>query len=428
MLEMGSHCTGQNDGFQIATFSRQIGDGIPMADSGDFLVQDRTLVEILGHIVSGGSDDLHPSVMSLTIGIGTDESREERVVDIDDSGSICIDDEGRENLHVSGKNDEIHVVTRQFSENFALLFESRLRSDGKVAVGDPHVFDQIRMIGVIVDHAHDVGRELSRSPSAEEVEKTVRLSARQDGDAWSDVRESKLCRHGELRRNGFEGVENLMSGNRHSIEFELHALEEDPLDVVGVLLGVDDVSSVGRDESGNGCHHTFAIRARDQQNSSCRHSDSLPGEFALLRPTMKTSAAEPLEPLLILSAGTTIDESGVSFPTLVVDVSDRPDVGDLAGIVAEQGMGDLHTSAEVGLDTRGRGIIRLMVSATRPVPIEFSLVFPLPAYTELLTDAARMGCLVIAAAHGSGSAVRAGEWLGIDLDGASLARLVAFAG
>lgn len=254
------------------------------------------------------------------------------------------------------------------------------------------------------------------------------LSARQDGDARSDVRESKLCGHGELLRYGFEGAENLMSGNRHSIEFELHALEEDPLDVVGVLLGVNDVSAVGRDESGNGCHHTLAIRARDQQNSSCRHSDSLPGEFPLLRPTMKTSAAEPLEPLLILSAGTTIDESGVSFPTLVVDVSDRPDVGDLAGIVAEQGMGDLHTSAEVGLDTRGRGIIRLMVSATRPVPIEFSLVFPLPAYTELLTDAARMGCLVIAAAHGSDSAVRAGEWLGIDLDGASLARLVAFAG
>lgn len=83
------------------------------------------------------------------------------MVDIDDSGSICIDDEWRENLHVSSKNDEIHVVTGQFRENFALLFESRLRSDGKVAVGDAHVFDQIPMIGVVVDHAHDVGRELS---------------------------------------------------------------------------------------------------------------------------------------------------------------------------------------------------------------------------------------------------------------------------
>ncbi|MFM7127585.1 MAG: hypothetical protein ACKOYO_12090 [Actinomycetota bacterium] len=135
-----------------------------------------------------------------------------------------------------------------------------------------------------------------------------------------------------------------------------------------------------------------------------------------------------LEPLRIVSAGTTIDTDGVSFPTVVVDVSERPDVGDLARVVAFEGVGDLTTSGEVGLDPNGRSVIRLVARATSPVAVEFSLVFPMPAYAELLGDAATMGCLVIAAATGDPPEVDTSDWLGLDVDALALRRMVDFAG
>lgn len=134
------------------------------------------------------------------------------------------------------------------------------------------------------------------------------------------------------------------------------------------------------------------------------------------------------EPLRIVSAGTTIDTDGVSFPTVVVDASNRPDVRDLVRVVAIDGVGDLTTTGDVGMDPQGRTVIRLMARATVPVAVEFTMVFPMPAYAELLGDAARMGCLVIASATGDPPTIDNENWLGLDLDSTSLMKMVNFAG
>ncbi len=140
---------------------------------------------------------------------------------------------------------------------------------------------------------------------------------------------------------------------------------------------------------------------------------------------MSQSSAAPLH---IVSAGTTIDTDGISFPTVVVDVSERPDVRDLARVVAADGVGDLTTKGDVGMDPQGRTVIRLTARATSPVQVEFSLVFPMPAYAELLGDAARMGCLVIAVATGDPPEIDSDHWLGLDVDSLALQRMVTFAG
>jgi hypothetical protein len=69
------------------------------------------------------------------------------------------------------------------------------------------------------------------------------------------------------------------------------------------------------------------------------------------------------QPLHIISAGTTIDTDGVSFPTVVVDTSERPDVRDLARVVATDGVGDLTTTGDIGMDPQGRTVIRLVARA-----------------------------------------------------------------
>ncbi|MFM7871407.1 MAG: hypothetical protein ACKPBG_06965 [Actinomycetota bacterium] len=52
----------------------------------------------------------------------------------------------------------------------------------------------------------------------------------------------------------------------------------------------------------------------------------------------------------------------------------------------------------------------------------------MPAYAELLGDAATMGCLVIAAATGDPPEVDTSDWLGLDVDALALRRMVDFAG
>ena len=133
-------------------------------------------------------------------------------------------------------------------------------------------------------------------------------------------------------------------------------------------------------------------------------------------------------PLHILSAGTTIDTDGISFPTVVVDATNRGDIRDLARVVAADGVGDLTTSGDIGIDPQGRSVIRLLARSSTPVTVEFSLLFPMPAYGELLSDAARMGCLVIATAIGDPPEIDTNHWLGLDVDSVALQRLVNFAG
>ncbi len=93
MLEVGANGPGQNDRLQVASFSCEVGNGVSMAHPGDFLVENWTLIEILGDVVGGGTDDLDPSVMCLPIGIGPDERGEEGVVNVDDARLVGIHDE-----------------------------------------------------------------------------------------------------------------------------------------------------------------------------------------------------------------------------------------------------------------------------------------------------------------------------------------------
>lgn len=47
------------------------------------LLDDRTGIEFGGHVVAGGADQLHAAGERLVIGAGTDERRQEAVVNVD---------------------------------------------------------------------------------------------------------------------------------------------------------------------------------------------------------------------------------------------------------------------------------------------------------------------------------------------------------
>lgn len=124
---------------------------------------------------------------------------------------------------------------------------------------------------------------------------------------------------------------------------------------------------------------------------------------------------EPSPPLIVLGAGTTVADDGTPYPTVVLDVSGRPDVADLARVHAVEGVGDVETLVEVHDDA-----VVLTVRLTRPVRASFDVRFPLPELLPVLTDAVLAGHLLLATTAPASAGTHP-LWLAIDLDGPSLA-------
>jgi hypothetical protein len=123
--------------------------------------------------------------------------------------------------------------------------------------------------------------------------------------------------------------------------------------------------------------------------------------------------------IAVLDSGVTFDEDGVRYPTVVIDVSNRPDVADLARVHAIEGVGDITTLLTIDGDTAV-----LTVQLTRPVSTEFSIAFPLPESRAVLDDAATTGNLLLATTPPGDGTDRHPLWLAIDLDGERLAALL----
>lgn len=121
-----------------------------------------------------------------------------------------------------------------------------------------------------------------------------------------------------------------------------------------------------------------------------------------------------MKPIDVLEVGVTWDERGTAYPTVVLDVAERPDVADLPRVHAIDGVGDISTAlAVVGASAM------LTVTLTRPVRNEFTIAFVLPDHAEVLAHAAVSGTLLLATTPPSAEGDHP-LWLAIDIDGPSM--------
>ncbi len=114
--------------------------------------------------------------------------------------------------------------------------------------------------------------------------------------------------------------------------------------------------------------------------------------------------------LPVTSHGWTISETdggSIALPTVALDVSDRPDVADLARVHATDGVGDVRTLATPHAEGT-----RLDVVLTSPVRCHFAFVVPDDA-RELLSTAAAIGQLVLATGDPT---TEEATWLSIFID------------
>ena len=118
--------------------------------------------------------------------------------------------------------------------------------------------------------------------------------------------------------------------------------------------------------------------------------------------------------------GRTLLEENVWMPTVTIDVSQSPEVADLARVHAIEGIGDVSTHAIRQDDT-----VLVGVQLTSPVQATFAVAFSYSLHQEFLNEVADAGSLVFATTSTESAHEDRSLWLSVDIDGTALRQTLA---
>lgn len=113
--------------------------------------------------------------------------------------------------------------------------------------------------------------------------------------------------------------------------------------------------------------------------------------------------------------GRTLVDENKWMPTVTIDVSQSPEVADLARVHAVEGVGDVSTHA-----IRQDDSVVLGVQMTSPVRAMFAVAFSYAQHREFLKDVAEAGALIFATTDVENADEDQPLWLSVDIDGGAL--------
>lgn len=121
--------------------------------------------------------------------------------------------------------------------------------------------------------------------------------------------------------------------------------------------------------------------------------------------------------------GRTLVDENKWMPTVTIDVSQSPEVADLARVHAVEGVGDVSTHA-----IRQDDAVVLGVQLTSPVRAIFAVAFSYAQHREFLKDVAEAGALIFATTNVENAHDDQPLWLSVDIDGSALLETLRNAG
>jgi hypothetical protein len=113
--------------------------------------------------------------------------------------------------------------------------------------------------------------------------------------------------------------------------------------------------------------------------------------------------------------GHTLLDENTWMPTVTIDVSQSPEVADLARVHAVEGIGNVTTHAIREDDT-----VLLGVQLTSPVQATFAIAFSYALHRDFLNEVADVGSLVFATTATETAHEERPLWLSVFIDGAAL--------
>lgn len=117
--------------------------------------------------------------------------------------------------------------------------------------------------------------------------------------------------------------------------------------------------------------------------------------------------------------GHTLIDENVWMPTVTIDVSQFPEVADLARVHAVEGIGDVSTHA-----IRQDNTIVVGVQLTSPVQAMFAVAFSFALHREFLNEVADAKSLIFATTDTGSAHEEQPLWLSVDIDGEALCQIM----
>jgi hypothetical protein len=216
------------------------------------LLDDRALVQLAGHVVAGGADQLHAPGVGLVVGLGADEAGQEAVVDVDDLPRVVLAQLGRQDLHVAGQH---HHVAFGFAEQLRHLGVGGglvVRRHRHVVEGDAVPLHEAAEGFVVGDDAGDLDVQLVGLPARQQVVQAVLLLGHQDHHALLAGAVADAPVHLELGGDGGELVAQGLDAEGQRVGQDLLAHEEAAGLGVGVVVGLGDPALVLGQEAAHG--------------------------------------------------------------------------------------------------------------------------------------------------------------------------------
>ena len=144
-----------------------------MGNADYVLLDDGAVIENVGHVMAGSSDQLDSASECLVIRFRAHERGQKRVMNINDAVRVLVDELVGQDLHVASQNDEIQIMLFKQCEDFLfrfafVVFGDRNYEEGhSVELGDWPV---VRMVG---NDQRNVASQLAAFVTVKQVHQAV---------------------------------------------------------------------------------------------------------------------------------------------------------------------------------------------------------------------------------------------------------------
>src|ERR1700675_4583779 len=116
-------------------------------------------------------------------------------------------------------------------------------------------------VRMIAENQSDLSFEFSGLLALQKVLEAMRQARGEQGDFRRVIAEMEFELHAELFGQRMELRRNLVAGDLESVKMELEARQEDPGFEVGVLIRLENVAAVAKNEAGDTRNQALLVRA-----------------------------------------------------------------------------------------------------------------------------------------------------------------------
>ena len=251
VFQVVAQAAGEDGFLDVLAVAHHVVRGIRMVDADDILLDDGPLVQLGGHVVAGGADQLDAPLVGLVVGLGADEAGEEAVVDVDDLARVGGTQVRREDLHVASEDDGVAAHFFHQSLHFRIGGGLVVGRHGHVVEGDAVPFDETLEGVVIGDDAGNLDVQFLGLPAGQQIVEAVLLLGHHHHNALLHRAVTDLPVHLQRLGYGGEAAAEFRQHEGQGIGLDLDAHEVATGKIVGMETGFEDPAAMLGNEAGD---------------------------------------------------------------------------------------------------------------------------------------------------------------------------------